>query len=161
MLALLRSTTQFGERWYTVTCAASLTTSGMTCAAVAPGSKSNVSVNLWRVQAHRRHTTTDNGYSLPSIFIFPVPSCRMHRFPCKRAEPRNVWISRGVQLPDSRDEKVGCYRVLWREFTILGARDSDPSLPFLLLFVPRCLLYVGVESNVLVEPPFLSYLLKV
>lgn len=62
---------------------------------------------------------------------------------------------RKIELPNCRDEKVGVDGIEVLEFTVFLAQYVDLHLPLELIIIPARFIDCGVESDMLVETPFL------
>jgi hypothetical protein len=97
----------------------------------------------------------NDSYSFVADVVIPIPAGGMDDFPFEVAQPLDIRVLGYVQLPDSRNKKIGSDGVLAAEFGIFATQSRDFRLPGLGRGIPACFLDRGREADVFVELVFL------
>jgi hypothetical protein len=103
-----------------------------------------------------KFTISDDSNSLIPVVIGPIPSRRMHHFSTELLQSRDIWFSGKVQLSNSRYEEVCAQDIGMCELVVFVARNFGADFPFFLFLAPSRLCDLGIETDILVKPIFLS-----
>jgi hypothetical protein len=75
----------------------------------------------------------------------------MHNLPLKLPQPGDVGITRLIQLPDCRDQKITLNRIALGELRVLAPRDLNLNPPLLRLIIPSRRLNSTIKPYVLIQ----------
>ena len=81
----------------------------------------------------------------------------MHDLPLECVEAFHIWVSGSAQLAHGGNEEVGRGAIDLRDLSFSTSKPLDIDLPFIGSFVPASLFHLGIESDVLVQTPFVCY----
>ena len=81
----------------------------------------------------------------------------MHDLALECVEAFEIWVSGSAQLAHGGDEEVGRGVIDLSDLSFSTSKPLDIDLPFIGSFIPASLFHLRIESDVLVQTPFVCY----